>query len=64
MDALELADVSKVTLNADGSATGALEGVMALRQSKPHLFQKHARDMSQAEYDSELAKHLQPKFYR
>jgi hypothetical protein len=56
MDALVLADVSKVTLNADGTATGAREAVVALRERKPHLFRKHVRDMSEPEYQAALAK--------
>jgi hypothetical protein len=45
LDALALADLSKVTLQDDGSVKGADELMSALRAAKPYLFGKHVRDM-------------------
>lgn len=38
MDGLKLADVSKVTLEEDGSVKGADELMVALKEAKPYLF--------------------------
>jgi len=38
LDALQLADLSKVTLSEDGSVEGADEMIEALKEAKPYLF--------------------------
>jgi len=38
LDGLKLADVSKVTLEADGTVKGADELMTALKEAKPYLF--------------------------
>jgi hypothetical protein len=49
LDGLKLADVSKVTLEDDGTVKGAAELVVALKERWPYLFGKHARDMTPEE---------------
>jgi hypothetical protein len=49
LDWLKVVDVTKITLQDDGSVKGAAELVAALKAAKPHLFQKHMRDMTPAE---------------
>jgi hypothetical protein len=54
LDALKLADTSKVTLEADGTVKGADELMTALKEAKPYLFGKHVRDMSLEEQAAAL----------
>src|SRR5258706_9542058 len=56
LDALKLADLTKVTLEADGvTVKGADELMSALKEAKPYLFAKHVRDMSPEEAAAKLA---------
>jgi hypothetical protein len=50
LDALALADLTKVKLEPNGEVTGADAAIAALKERWPDLFpQKHMRDMSEAE---------------
>jgi hypothetical protein len=55
LDALKLADVTKVTLEDDGTVKGADELMTALKEAKPYLFGKMAREMSDTEKAIALA---------
>jgi hypothetical protein len=55
LDWLKLVDMTKVTLEDDGTVKGADELMIALKEAKPYLFGKHARDMSEAERAEALA---------
>jgi hypothetical protein len=48
LDWLKLVDMTKVTLEPDGTVKGADELMTALKEAKPYLFGKHARDMTNA----------------
>ena|ERR1700716_4368801 len=53
---LKLADMSKVTLEDDGTVRGADELMTAMKKAKPYLFAKLAKDMSPQEAAAALAK--------
>jgi ribosomal protein L29 len=55
LDWLKLVDMSKVTLEDDGTVKGADELMAALKEAKPYLFGKHARDMTPQEAAAKLA---------
>jgi hypothetical protein len=55
LDWLKLVDMSKVTLEDDGSVKGADELMAALKEAKPYLFGKHAREMNETERAEALA---------
>ena len=56
LDGLKLADMTKVTLEADGTVKGADELMAALKEAKPYLFQlKRAKDMTPQEAAVKLA---------
>jgi len=58
LDALALADMSKVTLEANGEVKGAEELMIALKEAKPYLFQqKKAKDMTPAEREAWWKEH-------
>ncbi len=56
LDGLKLADLSRVRLEDDGvTVKGADELVASFKDSKPYLFAKHVRDMSDTEKAAKLA---------
>jgi hypothetical protein len=64
LDGLKLADTSTVTLEdtAYGMTVVGAEALMAkLKESKPYLFAKHCREMSEPEKAEALAAILRPK---
>jgi hypothetical protein len=55
LDWLKLVDTSKVTLGAYGSVQGSDELIAELKEAKPYLFGKHARDMTPEQRATKLA---------
>jgi hypothetical protein len=53
-DLLKLIDTSAMRVEADGSVRGAAELLAQLKIDKPHLFSKHAREMTPQEASAKL----------